>query len=236
MSFRFKRFTVQDDRCAMKVGTDGVLLGAWCPVKVERGMNRFLDVGTGSGLIALMLAQRCETAAIDAIDIDAEAVCQAAENFAQSPWAGRLSVQQISLQEFVKNRVGQYDLVVSNPPYFVNSLKNPDALRQAARHTDTLSYSDLVACAAQLLREDGVLALILPAEAEAVLADEAAKAGLFPFRVTHVYSKPGNPVKRVLAAFRKGEHGECEKDVLYIESEKTPRSDEYAELTWEFYL
>lgn len=216
----------------MKVGTDGVLLGAWCSVSA----GRILDVGTGSGLIALMLAQRCPEAQIDAIDIDADAIGQAAENFRLSKWSDRLSAWQIPLQDFVNGREGIYQLIVSNPPYFVDSLKNPDKQRQTARHTDTLTYSELVSCSAKLLCEGGELALILPAEAEAEILSEAAKNGLSALRLTHVYSKPGKKMKRVLATFQKCPSCQCETRDFYIESESSPRSEEYALLTQDFYL
>ena len=133
----------------MKVGTDGVLLGAWCPVSSQASSFKVLDVGTGSGLIALMLAQRLPEAKITAIDIDAGAVEQAAYNFGMSPWADRLNCQQISLQDLEGE--GVYDLIVSNPPYFQDSLKNPDSQRAIARHTDTLSYDELLKHSARLL-------------------------------------------------------------------------------------
>lgn len=227
----------------MKVGTDGVLLGAWCPVEEIRRQEsgiRILDAGTGSGLIALMLAQRCPEAEIDAIDIDADAVAQAQENFARSPWANRLHAYRCALQEIRSQkseiRSQRYDMVVSNPPYFVDSLKNPDQQRQTARHTNTLSYSELVNCAAALLSEKGMLAVILPAEAEKNILAEAEKAGLFPTRLTHVYSKPGKPMKRILAAFKKGPGYMCETSDFHIESESSPRSEEYKKLTEDFYL
>ena len=170
MSFRFKQFFVNDDRCAMKVGTDGVLLGCWTPITVHRTPYtihptpfRVLDIGTGSGLIALMLAQRCPNAQIDAIDIDTSAIEQAKENFAQSPFSNQLAAYPSSLQTWPDH---PYDLVVSNPPYFQNSLKNPDEGRKQARHTDSLSYQELLSHSARLLNENGHLALILPAEAE----------------------------------------------------------------------
>ena len=246
-SFRFKQFEVWHDKCAMKVGTDGVLLGAWCPMEEVRGLQsvvrsqksevRILDVGTGSGLIALMLAQRCSEAQIDAIDIDPDAVAQAQDNFARSPWTERLHAHHVAFQDFrfqISNF--KYDLIVSNPPYFVDSLKNPDQHRQAARHTDTLSYTDLLSCAAELLADDGTLALILPAESENTVLNLAQTAGLSPTRLTHVYSKPGKPMKRVLVAFKKGTGLSCETTDFFIESETSPRSEEYKELTKDFYL
>lgn len=235
LNFRFKQFTVWHDQCAMKVGTDGVLLGAWCPLPEKR--SRILDVGTGSGLIALMLAQRCPDAEIDAIDIDEAAVKQAQANFAASPWSERLHAQRISLQEYQLSSINyQFDLILSNPPYFVDSLKNPDKQRQTARHTDSLSYRDLLRCSAQLLSENGRLALILPAEAETIIFAEAKRVGLFAERLTHVYSKSGKPLKRILVAFKKGAGGCCETNDFHIESETSSRSEEYAKLTEEFYL
>lgn len=222
----------------MKVGTDGVLLGAWAlqseklKVKSER---TFLDVGTGSGLIALMLAQRFEKTQIDAIDIDGDAVKQASENFARSPWANRLICRQIAVQDLAKEDV-RYDAIVSNPPYFVDSLKNPNIQRQTARHTDTLSYEELLASCEHLLTADGVLSLILPAESEQVVLERAQSIGLYPTRLVHVYSKPGKPVKRILLELQKRNDQPCEESHFYIESESSPRSDEYTALTKDFYL
>ena len=206
----------------MKVGTDGVLLGAWCPTG-----TRILDVGTGSGLIARMLMQRCTEAEVEGIDIDEAAVEQAGENGVKAFVS--------SLQEWQ----GTYDLVVSNPPYFQNSHKNPDKGRQTARHTDTLSYAELVKHSARLLKEKGQLALILPAEAEAEVRQLAATEGLYLTRVTRVYSKESKPVRRVLMAFSRdtGTPGyRYTEDVLVLEDEKGGRSAAYSELCKEFYL
>ena len=223
MSFRFKQFTIQDDRCAMKVGTDGVLLGAWCP----KG-TRILDVGTGSGLIARMLMQRCPEAEVEGIDIDEAAVEQARENGVKAYCS--------SLQ----NWQGSYDLIVSNPPYFQNSLKNPDKGREMARHTDTLSYAELIQHSARLLQEGGRLALILPAEAENEIRQLAAAADLFLTHVTRVYSKENKKPKRVLLAFAKFKIQNSKfkffEDTLVLEDEKGGRSAAYSELTKDFYL
>lgn len=232
VSFRFKQFEVCHARCAMKVGTDGVLLGAWA--KCEG--RRFLDAGTGSGLIALMLAQRFLDAVIDSIDIDADAVSQAQENFGHSPWSKRLTCRQISLQHLAQEVSNYYDAIVSNPPYFVDSLKNPNQQRQKARHTDTLSYEDLLLAAKKLLTDRGELSLILPAESEAIILSLATTIGFHPTRLVHVYSKPGKPVKRILIALSKRNDLPCEESHFYIESDSSPRSNEYAALTKEFYL
>lgn len=228
--FRFKQFEVCHAGCAMKVGTDGVLLGAWASCQ-----QRILDVGTGSGLIALMLAQRFEAAQIDAVDIDGDAVRQATDNFAHSKWSNRLHCRQIAVQDLAKEDV-RYDAIVSNPPYFVDSLKNPNLQRQTARHTDTLSYEELLASCEHLLTADGVLSLILPAESEQEVLDTAKSVGLYPIRLVHVYSKPGKPVKRILLELQKRNDQPCEESHFYIESATSPRSDEYTALTKDFYL
>lgn len=248
----------------MKVGTDGVLLGAWCPLMEFRseGVQEFrgegvtsehlnsssaaskhlnitkvLDVGTGSGLIALMLAQRLPQAQITAIDIDNGAVEQAQYNFEQSPWAERLDCQQTALQDLAGE--GIYDLIVSNPPYFQASLKNPDSQRALARHTDTLSYDELLANSARLLKEEGILALVLPIEAEQQIIALAQTYALYPTHITHVYPKPRKVAKRLLIAFSLLPIADSLlpiADSLTLESETSPRSEEYKELTKEFYL
>jgi len=207
----------------MKVGTDGVLLGAWSPTG-----NRILDVGTGSGLIARMLMQRCPEAEVEGIDIDEAAVEQACENGVKAFCA--------KLQEWQ----GTYELIVSNPPYFQNSLKNPDEGRKTARHTDTLSYAELIYHSARLLKENGQLALILPAEAENEVRQLAAAANLFLTHVTRVYSKESKPARRVLLCFAKLKMEdfrlEIAEDTLVLEDEKGGRSLPYQELCKEFYL
>ena len=229
MSFRFKQFFIEDSKCAMKVGTDGVLLGAWCPV-TGYGLRvtgyRILDVGTGSGLIARMLMQRCPEAEVEGIDIDEKAVEQACENGVKAFVS--------SLQDWQ----GTYDLIVSNPPYFQNSLKNPDKGREMARHTDTLSYEELVKHSARLLTMNGQLAVILPAEAEAEIREIAARYSLYCTHVTRVYSKESKPARRVLLSFvmSTSRHDDITIDTLVLEDEKGGRSLPYQNLCREFYL
>ena len=238
--FRFKQFTVWHDRCAMKVGTDGVLLGAWCPLPSKKPRRvRVLDIGVGSGLIALMLAQRLhqreDLFSVLGIDIDCDAVEQSHINFQQSPWADSLTSQAYRLQDMQAEHA--FDLIVSNPPYFQDSLKNPNAQRATARHTDTLSYAELIAHSARLLQEDGILALVLPIEAEQEILTLAADHGLHPTDITYVHSKPSKPAKRILIALSPIYDSRCPMtETMYIESENTPRSDEYKELTKDFYL
>lgn len=238
LGFQFKQFFVRHDRCAMKVGTDGVLLGAWAEpaVSIQPSAFRILDVGTGSGLVALMLAQRFPEAHIDAIDIDEAAVEQAAENFAASPWSERLHAYHSRLQDWQSHSVPS--LIVSNPPYFQNSLKNPDKGRELARHTDTLSYEELLYHNARLLSEHGRLAIILPAEAEQEIRTLAAQHSLFTTRVTRVYSKETKPARRVLLQFEKSEYRNTVplEDRLVLEDDKGTRSAAYQEITKDFYL
>lgn len=235
--FRFKQFTVRDESCGMKVGTDGVLLGAWTPL--PNPCRRVLDIGTGSGLIALMLAQRLPSSTVLAIDVDEAAVAQAAENFQSSPWAERLQAEHVALQDL---QTEPFDLIVSNPPYFVDSLKNPDSQRRAARHTDSLSYEQLLSCSAQLLTEGGTLAVILPAEAEAPFLTLAGQQGLTPYKITRVHTRANKPAKRVLLALRKQRISPISlispiSSLLVLQDESgAPRSAAYEELCREFYL
>lgn len=235
--FRFKQFTVWHDRCAMKVGTDGVLLGSWCPLP-SRASARVLDIGTGSGLIALMIAQRVQCSIVDAIDIDEDAIKQARYNFEQSPWMDRLCACHSTLQNWkIEKESIKYDLIVSNPPYFQSSLKNPDQARATARHTDTLSYRELVCHSARLLADDGIFALVLPAEVEEEIILLAKEHHLVPTHITYVHSKPGKAAKRILMAFCHAEVAcSLQTNNFYIESENSPRSEDYQALTKEFYL
>ena len=228
MSFRFKQFYIEDNCCAMKVGTDGVLLGAWCPIRfrIQESGIRILDIGTGSGLIARMLMQRCPEAKVEGIDIDEAAVEQAKENGVNA-FCSRLQDWQ----------GGPYDLIVSNPPYFQNSLKNPDKGRQTARHTDTLSYEELIKHSAKLLAPDGQLALILPAEAEKEVRGLAAAEMLTLTHITRVFGKESKPAKRVLMSFQQSALS-CQpiEDTLILENEIGGRSAAYQDLCKDFYL
>jgi len=230
--FSFKQFTVYHDRCAMKVGVDGVLLGAWTNVK---NTNQILDIGTGTGLIALMLAQRSNLM-IDAIDIDSNAVKQASENFKLSPWSNRVKVTEISLQDFAKSTNERYDLIVSNPPYFVNSLKTPTEERSLARHTDTLTHEELIMNALVLLKPTGRISIILPVKEALQCQDYALSKGLFCIRQVNVIPKPNAVAKRILLEFSLDL---LEKEVaeLVIEGDQRHQySKEFCLLVKEFYL
>jgi tRNA1Val (adenine37-N6)-methyltransferase len=228
--FTFKQFTIRHDRCAMKVGTDGVLLGAWTDVSHS---YRLLDIGTGTGLIALMLAQRCPKASITAIDIDAEAVEQARENVLLSPWSDRV---EVALQDICKYLTDKhFDTIVSNPPYFIDSLKCPNGQRNTARHTDTLDAERLLESVARLLTDDGRFSIILPAEQTDLLIQTAYAQGLYPSRQTAVITRPGLSPKRILMEFQKTKEA-FQPDELIIELERHVYSEGYIALTKDFYL
>jgi tRNA1Val (adenine37-N6)-methyltransferase len=195
--FRFKQFTVYQDKCAMKVGTDGVLLGALPDVQ---GAESLLDIGTGTGLVALMLAQRNPHMHVDAIEIDPDAAQQARQNVAGSPWP-HIEVHQVALQQYFPHR--QYQIIVSNPPYFVNSLKAPQQARNTARHTDTLSFADLLQGVNRLLLPQGKFWVILPDEAQAEFCRLADHEGLRLVQVIKVHPREDRPAKRVVMCFEK---------------------------------
>ena len=228
--FTFKQFTIRHDRCAMKVGTDGVLLGAWTDIRHAR---RILDIGTGTGLIALMLAQRQTGASITAIDIDAEAVSQAQENIGESPWKERVKVMQQDIRTYRPQAL--FDTIVSNPPYFIDSLKCPDGQRNTARHTDTLNMDHLLEKASSLLTPDGRFSIILPAEQTDALVETAGRVGLYPSRHTAVITRPGLAPKRTLMEFAHQKEA-FRTDELVVELERHVYSEEYIALTKDFYL
>lgn len=229
--FRFKQFTVRHDRCGMKTGTDGVLLGAWtsCP---QHG--RALDVGTGSGLIAMMLAQRCQ-AHIVAVEIDRESFEQAAENVAACRWSNRIDVYHVDFQSFVSRDAGFFDLVVCNPPFFQNSLKSSGNGRTMARHNDSLPFEELIEGVSRLLTPRGRFSVVLPAEAERDFRELAVYHNLFPARITHLRTRPHKPPKRVLIEFSYTE-AVCIPDTLCITDETGAITSACRDLTAPFYL
>lgn len=227
--FKFKQFSVYQDRCAMKVGTDGVLLGAWTNVSTAQ---QILDIGTGTGLVALMLAQRCN-AQITALEVDASAAGQAAENVCQSPWKDRI---EVVCKDFNAYRPeAKYDVIVSNPPFFVGSLVSPDALRTQARHTHALSYEQLLQGVSSLLSKEGEFTVIIPYDVAAEVKMLAATHKLYPFKQLNIITSPGKQPKRCLLTFSFSSE-ECELTELLLERERHCYSDEYIALTKDYYL
>lgn len=228
--FRFKQFAVVNDRTAMKVGTDGVLLGAWCPVE---GMRHVLDVGTGCGVIALMIAQRNDLAQIEGIDIDHDAIEEAALNFSHSPWNDRLTATITDFNELQRDI--RYDLIVSNPPYFTDSLLPPDKARTVARHNRSLTYRQLIDGAARLLNEDGSLCLISPTDAESEIIEAATFSSLPVRQLTRVIPVDGAAPKRTLWLLSRHDKPYHE-DNLTIAHRDGTFTREYIDLTGDFYL
>jgi tRNA1Val (adenine37-N6)-methyltransferase len=227
--FRFKNFSIRQDHCAMKVGTDGVLLGAWA-----QGGNRILDIGTGTGLIALMMAQRYPKAIIDAIEIDSDACLQAKENVVMSPYQDRVQVIPSSLQLYKSE--GTYDAIVCNPPFFLNSLKNPDNKRTIARHAETLSYADLFHHVKRLLNEGGVFSAIIPKESLESFLAESYISGLFIHRKCWISTIDGKPEKRLLLSFGKHRNAAIEETHVRLLNKDRNKSECYKKLTDDFYL
>jgi tRNA1Val (adenine37-N6)-methyltransferase len=232
--FQFKQFSIAQDRCAMKVGTDGVLLGAWCPVNHKP--FSILDLGTGTGVIALMLAQRSMAEQIDAIEIDEEAYEQAVDNFENSPWSDRLFCFHVGLDEFMEEPEDEYDLIVSNPPFYSEDFKTTHEQRNLARFQDAMPFEDLVEAADLLLSENGVFAVIIPFKEEERFIDLCATFELFPVRVTRVKGTPETPIIRSLLAFKRYELSTLTAEELVIETARHQYTEDYIALTQDFYL
>ena len=230
--FSFRQFDVVQEGCAMKVGTDGVLLGSWA-----NGGHRILDVGCGTGLIALMMAQRFPAAEIDAIDIDHDAFETAHRNVEQSPFSDRIIVARAQVQEWQPihrcvhdaQTLPLYDAIVCNPPFFINSLQCPDNKRTVARHAETLTFSELMASAERLMAEEGEISVVIPVEVKSLMDEAAILVGLFPHRICMFRTTDRKPPRRVLLSYT--------KKPRRMESEEMVLGDEtYRRLTGDFYL
>ncbi len=232
--FSFKKFSIEQDRCAMKVGTDGVLLGAWTPL--ENNPFSILDIGTGTGIIALMLAQRSHAEQIDALEIDEDTYEQATDNFENSPWNDRLFCFHAALEEFVEEPEDEYDIIVSNPPFFSEDYKSDNSQRNLARFQDAMPFEDLIEAAALLLSENGIFAVIIPFKEEEKFLALAHEYELYPLKITRVKGTPTSEIKRSLLAFSRNENSEFPIDELIIETARHQYTPEYIELTKDFYL
>ncbi|HCY42022.1 MAG TPA: tRNA (adenosine(37)-N6)-methyltransferase TrmM [Prolixibacteraceae bacterium] len=231
--FQFKQFRIVQERSAMKVGMDGVLLGAWTD---PSGAERILDIGTGTGLIVLMMAQKNASAQIDAIEVDPEALQEATVNIQQSAWSDRINAKLCSFQDFAAQTDQNYDLIVSNPPFFTNGVKAPIETRAQARHAETLPLDVLISGAANMLSENGRIALVLPIESLQEIENLAQSNSLFISRLCRVKPNPQKPVFRILIELT---NSECifQEGNLIIEFEKHhDYTLEYKELTKDFYL
>lgn len=232
--FQFKQFSINQDQTAMKVGTDGVLLGAWCPI--DNNPKSILDIGTGTGIIALMLAQRTNAEQIDALEIDENAFEQAIENFDNSPFADRLYCYHAGLDEFIDEPEDEYDLIVSNPPFFTEDFKSTDDARNLARFVDAMPFEQLIEAADLLLSENGVFAVIVPFKDEENFIALANEFELYPIKITRVRGTFTTAIIRSLLAFKRFELPVSIADEIVIEISRHHYTDEYIELTKDFYL
>jgi len=231
--FRFKEFTIHQDQCAMKVGTDGVLLGAWA--SLDNHPESILDIGAGTGLIALQLAQRSSAEVIDAIELDAAAYEQCVANFEASPWGDRLFCYHAGFDEFVDEMEDTYDLIVSNPPFYAEDVASGNPFRDKARQSNSLPFDELVQGASKFLTEDGIFAVIIPFKEEEDFVGLAKHAGMFPNRITRVKGNPDTEFKRSLMEFSFHQN-ESIIDTLIIEEGRHQYTKEYVDLTQAFYL
>lgn len=230
--FRFKEFTVLQQKSAMKVGTDGVLLGSWAGEGLP--VRRALDVGTGTGLIALMLAQRFPEASVDAVELDPLAAGEAGENFRNSPWSQRLKLYTMDFRDFMPEAPAIYDLIVSNPPYFRNSLRAVNELRTLARHSVHLDSTGLIRQSVSILAPEGRLCLIVPPGGKEM--DAAGSSGLYARKVMGIRTSPGKEVKRYLLEFSRQPGGREEDELSIEEGVRHRYSEAYRRLTADFYL
>lgn len=231
--FKFKNFQVNQNQCAMKIGTDAVLLGAWTSLKNQP--FSILDIGAGTGILSLMLAQRSAAEVIDALEIDDLAYEQCVDNFEQSPWGDRLFCYHASLEEFANEIDDQYDLIICNPPFFAEDYKTKNSQRDLARFQEAMPFEHLLESVSKLLNKNGVFAVVIPYNQESYFISIASKLGLFAHKILHVKGNPSSEIKRSLIEFSYDEQNIIKED-LTIEFDRHQYTPEYINLTKEFYL
>jgi tRNA1Val (adenine37-N6)-methyltransferase len=231
--FRFKQFSVAQDQCAMKIGTDAVLLGAWA--NLESQPNSILDIGAGTGILALMMAQRSTAELIDALEIDPAAYEQCVTNFEASDWSDRLFCYHAALNEFTEEIEEQYDLIISNPPFYTTPFKTENEVRNKARFEDAMPFNKLLKSVAKLLSPNGNFNVIIPFSEELSFIEMAAKQALYPSKILHIRGQKSSPLKRSLMCFTFKKQI-VEKEELTIEIARHQYTKEYMTLTKDFYL
>ena len=231
--FKFKQFSVNQDRCAMKIGTDSVLLGAW--IGLENNPFSVLDIGAGTGVLSLMLAQRSNAELIDAIEIDDNAYEQCVDNFEQSSWGDRLFCYHASLNQFTEEIEDKYDLIISNPPFYSEDYKTENESRDLARFNNAMPFEHLIESASKLLSENGTFSVIIPFKEEKAFIDLASKVKLYPNTILHVKGNPTSEIKRSLISFSFRE-SDIIIDELIIETARHQYTEDYINLTKDFYL
>ena len=232
--FQFKQFNINQERCAMKIGTDAVLLGAWCPI--NNNPFSILDIGAGTGILSLILAQRSNASQIDAIEIEENAYEQCVENFEASHWGDRLFCYHASLNDFINEPEDQYDIIISNPPFYSEDYKTDNSQRDLARFQDALPFEALVKATTLLLSENGIFTVIIPFKEENRLLNLCAQAELFPIKMTRVKGTPTGPIIRSLIAFKRYELPVLSANELAIETSRHVYTEAYTKLTRDFYL
>lgn len=231
--FRFKQFSVAQEQCAMKIGTDAVLLGAW--TDLDSQPNSILDIGAGTGILALMMAQRSTAELIDAFEIDAAAYEQCVGNFEASDWGDRLFCYHASLDEFTEEIEDQYDLIISNPPFYTDSYKTENKVRNQARFEDAMPFNELLESVSKLLSHAGRFNVIIPFSEEISFIELAAKEDLYPSQILHLRGHKSSPIKRSLICFTFKKQT-VETQELVIEIARHQYTKEYTALTKDFYL
>ncbi|MCF1191062.1 methyltransferase [Mangrovimonas sp. AS39] len=234
--FQFKQFSVNQEHCAMKIGTDGVLLGAWS--KIDNHPRNILDIGAGTGVISLMLAQRSDAPAIDALEIDPDAYEQSVDNFENSPWDDRLFCYHAEFTEFVAEMFEEeetYDIIVSNPPFYTEEVSSGNSKRDQARMSSSLPFEDLIEGTSLILSENGIFNVVIPNKEETTFIQLASQFELFPFEIMRVKGTGTSEIKRSLLAFS-FEQKDPEFSELIIETERHQYTDAYKELVKDFYL
>jgi len=231
--FKFKEFNIDQDRCAMKIGTDGVLLGAWTSVQDPYSI---LDIGAGTGILALMLAQRSDAEQIDALEIDEGAYEQCVDNFENSSWADRLFCYHAALDEFTEEMKDEkYDLIISNPPFYTEDYKSGDTARNMARFADSLPFEELINFASELLSDEGSFAVIIPYSEEKYFLKLSEKVNLFPNRITHVRGTENTPLKRSLLQLSFTEKPFSSNELI-LEVSRHQYTKDYQKMVAPFYL
>ncbi|WP_159947071.1 tRNA1(Val) (adenine(37)-N6)-methyltransferase [Polaribacter septentrionalilitoris] len=234
--FQFKEFSVNQDKTAMKIGTDGVLLGAWS--SLEAFPDSILDIGSGTGVLSLMMAQRSDAMTIDAVEVDENAYEQTVENFENSDWGDRLYCYNATFQEFAKEIAEEeetYDLIISNPPFYTDDYQSDDIARNKARFTSSLTFEDLLFGVSRILSENGSFSVIIPFKEEKEFVDIATKNNLFLNKVCHVRGNPISEIKRSLLTFSFRQNELVNEDLI-IEVERHQYTEAYINLTRDFYL
>lgn len=231
--FKFKQFSINQDKCAMKIGTDSVLLGAWA--NLNHNPYSILDIGAGTGVLALMLAQRSQAEVIDALEIDDETYEQCVANFEASPWSDRLFCYHASLVEFITEVEDEYDLIISNPPFYSEDYKSGETQRDLARFNDAMPFEHLVAAAGKFLSEQGKFVVIIPFKEEERFINISQKINLFPNQILRIRGNTNSPIVRSLIEFS-FEKSELKTNELTIEKERHNYTEDYINLTKDFYL